>query len=203
MSQRSIEEVYKSIAPPHTRGFSGTPISEGFTGGGSELGSSLSGAAQEIAQLRASWQKQADLIAANTQALQGNTSAQSHSAAGTIGHAASSLFGGALGFLSPIVSGLTHLFGGGAAQPAALPFYTAPPPISIDGTLRSVLPAAAPAASSASSSAAQQSNYSPQITVQVSAMDSQSFLDRSGDIANAVREAMLNNHPLNSVVADL
>jgi hypothetical protein len=45
--------------------------------------------------------------------------------------------------------------------------------------------------------------YAPQITVHVSAMDSQSFMDRSGDIASAVREAMLNNHPINGVVADL
>ena len=34
-------------------------------------------------------------------------------------------------------------------------------------------------------------------------MDSQSFLDRSNDIASAVRLAMLNLHPINDVVADL
>ena len=37
----------------------------------------------------------------------------------------------------------------------------------------------------------------------VNAMDSQSFMDRSNDIANAVREAMLNMHPINGVVASL
>ena len=42
-----------------------------------------------------------------------------------------------------------------------------------------------------------------QVTVNVSAMDSQSFMDRSGDIASAVREAMLNLHPINDVVANL
>ena len=42
-----------------------------------------------------------------------------------------------------------------------------------------------------------------QITVQVQAMDSQSFMDRSGDIANAVRQAMLNMHSINDVVNDL
>ena len=52
-------------------------------------------------------------------------------------------------------------------------------------------------------SSGSQTNYSPQITVNVSAMDSQSFMDRSNDIASAVREAMLNMHPINSVVADL
>ena len=42
-----------------------------------------------------------------------------------------------------------------------------------------------------------------QITVNVSAMDARSFLDRSGDIALAVREAMLNLNSINDVVNDL
>lgn len=44
---------------------------------------------------------------------------------------------------------------------------------------------------------------SPQITVQVQAMDSQSFMDRSADIAQAVRQAMLNMHSINDVIGDL
>ena len=43
----------------------------------------------------------------------------------------------------------------------------------------------------------------PQVTVNVSAMDSQSFLDRSGDIARAVREAMLHMHPVNDLINEL
>ena len=42
-----------------------------------------------------------------------------------------------------------------------------------------------------------------QITVQVQAMDSQSFLDHSDDIAQAVRQAMLNMSSLNDVVSNL
>jgi hypothetical protein len=42
-----------------------------------------------------------------------------------------------------------------------------------------------------------------QIVVNVQAMDSRSFLDHSGDIAQAVREAMLNMHSLNDVVSEL
>jgi hypothetical protein len=34
-------------------------------------------------------------------------------------------------------------------------------------------------------------------------MDSQSFMDRSADIARAVREAMLHMHPLNEVIGEL
>jgi hypothetical protein len=42
-----------------------------------------------------------------------------------------------------------------------------------------------------------------QVVVQVQAMDSQSFMDRSQDIAQAVRQAMLNSHPVNDVILDL
>ncbi len=42
-----------------------------------------------------------------------------------------------------------------------------------------------------------------QITVQVQAMDARSFMDRSSDIAAAVRDAMLNLNPVNDVVSSL
>ena len=42
-----------------------------------------------------------------------------------------------------------------------------------------------------------------QITIQVQAMDSRSFLDHRDEIAQAVREAMLNSHSLNDVVSEL
>jgi predicted nucleotide-binding protein len=50
---------------------------------------------------------------------------------------------------------------------------------------------------------ASSSQPSPQITIQVQAMDSRSFIDHSQDIAKAVREAMLNMHSLNDVISDL
>ncbi len=43
----------------------------------------------------------------------------------------------------------------------------------------------------------------PQITVNVQAMDARSFLDRSNDIALAVRDAMLNLNAINDVVNEL
>jgi hypothetical protein len=42
-----------------------------------------------------------------------------------------------------------------------------------------------------------------QVTIQVQAMDSRSFLDHREEIAQAVRAAMLNSHSLNDVVNDL
>jgi len=214
MAQRRIEEVFQAIAPSRRRGIPNPPaIAQGVvSGAGGDLSTSLSQAASEIAQLRSVYQQQASLIAANTQAVQNNTASQGRSASGVVGNVASSVFGGALGFLSPIFSGLLHLFGGGSSQPLTLPLYTPPPPVSIGGILHSETPTPAPVAANnvTASPAAQGSNSSatavapaPQIVVNVSAMDSQSFMDRSADIANAVREAMLNNHPINSVVADL
>jgi hypothetical protein len=47
-------------------------------------------------------------------------------------------------------------------------------------------------------------NASPaQVVVNVSAMDSQSFMDRSNDLARAVREAMIHMHPLNDGIGEM
>jgi hypothetical protein len=106
--------------------------------------------------------------------------------------------------LSPILRGVFSLFGGGDDEPAPpLPKYLAPgsvrltaglmrdsaSPVAIDygqgGEAREVAPAA------------------PQVVVNVSALDTQSFLDRSGDIAEAVKRALLESHSLNDVIAEL
>jgi hypothetical protein len=202
MAKRSIEETFKTIAPSRVRGVPYPPtIGASFSAGGSDS-SSTSEATNEISQLRTAYQQQAQLIAANTQALQTNTSSQgSHSVGSTIGTVASGFLGGSLGLLSPIVSGIMSLFGGGSSTPAPLTTYTPPPPISIDGFLQ-------PQSSNATQSASQTGGASaapaaPQVTVQVSAMDSQSFMDRASDIASAVREAMLNLHPINDVISNL
>lgn len=194
MAHHSIEETFKAVKPKGQKGIPSAPtIGVGVTSNNSDLSTSLSQAGQQIAQLQSAYQQQASLITANTQAIQGNTSAQSsHSALSTVGSAASSLFGGVGGLLSPLISGIASLFGG-SSTPSALPIYTPPPPVAISANLNS----AAPNASSSQAAPAQQ------VTVNVNAMDSQSFMDHSNDIANAVREAMLNMHPINGVVASL
>jgi hypothetical protein len=60
---------------------------------------------------------------------------------------------------------------------------------------------ASPANSDGTGAASSQQGQS--ILVQVQAMDSQSFMDHSNDIAQAVRQAMLNLHSVNDVIADL
>jgi hypothetical protein len=200
MAKRSIEETFKAVKPKGRRGIPNPPtIGVGVSSDNGDLSASLSQAGQQIAQLQSAYQQQASLITANTQAIQGNTTAQSsYSALSAVGGAASSLLGGgALGLLSPLISGIASLFGG-SSTPKPLPIYTPPPPVAIAATVNSAAPNAAAAGSGPASPAS-----STQVTVNVNAMDSQSFMDHSDDIANAVREAMLNMHPINGVVASL
>ena len=113
-----------------------------------------------------------------------------------------------LGFglgLSPLISGLVSLFGGGGGSSQAAPLvpYVAPPSVNATAgisasqagafgvdTADGGLPRPQPASASSAT----------QITVQVQAMDSQSFLDHSDDIAQAVRQAMLESSTLNDVI---
>jgi hypothetical protein len=117
----------------------------------------------------------------------------------------------------PLVSALFGLFGGDdEEQPAPLVKYALP--IARDfqasvsgagfgdldydqtGLPRSFMPAARSGEAATGATAAA---TAPQIQVNVQAMDARSFLDRSNEIAAAVREAMLNLNPINDVVTDL
>jgi hypothetical protein len=211
MSKRTIEETFQAIKPKGRKGIPNPPtIAVGVTSDSGELASSLSQAGQQISQLQSAYQQQASLISANTQAVQGNTSAQgSHSAGSVAGGLASGLFGGALGLLSPLISGIASLFGG-SSGPAPLPYYTPPPAVAISGSLNSATPAPVVSGSTSSNTGTAgtaatsgQPAGTQQVTVNVNAMDSQSFMDHSADIASAVREAMLNMHPINDVVSSL
>jgi hypothetical protein len=111
----------------------------------------------------------------------------------------------------PLVTGLIGLFSDGDSTPAPLTKYAMPSKIGFEGAdtgtgtsdmdydqMGTPRPYnAAPAASSPASSPASQ------ITVNVQAMDSRSFLDHSSDIAQAVRDAMLNLSSINDVVSNL
>ncbi|MEO8596695.1 MAG: hypothetical protein ABI759_25475 [Candidatus Solibacter sp.] len=133
------------------------------------------------------------------------------SLAGTI---ASTLLKSGFG-LAPLVSGIVSLFGGGGTEaPPALVKYAMPDgiqfqaaesrsqltPLDYDqfGLARSSSPPRQNNLISPGSNSAGQ-----QITVNVQAMDARSFLDRSNDIALAVRDAMLNLNAINDVVNEL
>jgi hypothetical protein len=106
-------------------------------------------------------------------------------------------------FFSPLISALARLFSGvdqTTSEPQQLKYEWAPSQ-QIDEGLRGDAPWATSEVSySAQGTPRLQSPAtslgSPTVTIQVNAMDSQSFLDHSDHIADAVRKALLNSHPL-------
>ena len=148
---------------------------------------------------------QTQATAANTDALAQSSQAKSSSgSSGSVSDVlstASSILGGGLS-LMPLVSLFSSLFGGGQSQAAPLAPFSLPPSMNLESTTNNQdvvwgqngLPRST---GSSGSSAGQQ------ITVQVQAMDSQSFLDHSDDIAQAVKQAMLNMNSINDVVTSL
>lgn len=176
---------------------------------GSQLGSQLAVITQQLDLLRVVQQAQVDAVAENTTTLAASAASRVASSAASV--AANAISGGGVGGggllggfgLSPILGGLLRLFGfgSGGADQAATPLsrYEAPASLAIDaglsnGQLTEVSRGVGDRVRSVAA---------PQVTVQVNAMDTQSFLDRSDDIARAVRQAMLESHPINDVVADL
>lgn len=155
---------------------------------------------------------------------------QSSSVEDTLSSVASTVLKSGFG-LAPLVTELFSLFGGGdTSTPPPLVKYALPASASFEaaesgsgmtgldydqsgmarvyraGSSTGTQSGAAapvtgnPAAPSASAASAPQA---PQITVNVQAMDARSFLDRSNDIALAVRDAMLNMNAINDVVNEL
>ena len=171
----------------------------------SSLSDQLAQLTQGIGYLTPASEMQAQALLANTQALAENTTA--HSSAGvasTLGGIASTLTGSLLS-VSPILSGMISLFGGGGSSspPPLTPFYL-PPTVNFQGantTAGSQLPGVDFGQSG--QPRAMTEAATPQITVQVQAMDSRSFMDHSSDIAQAVRDAMLNMHSINDVISNL
>jgi hypothetical protein len=196
-------------ASPPSGAESITSLLAGLPTGFSGVADTLTELTRGIGVLAPATQVQADALLTNTQAIVQNTTAHSTSGvAGTITNIASSLTGGVLS-LSPILSGLMHLFeGGGSSTPPPLVNFSLPPRLSFQdantpGAGFSAVDYNQSGGPRAINSSAGASQPAPQVTIQVQAMDSRSFMDHSQDIAKAVREAMLNMHSLNDVISDL
>ena len=161
---------------------------------GKALASSLERAAAQVSQMQGS-EKQASGIG------------------GAVASGVAKVFTSGLG-LVPLVGSLLGLFGGGGSpEPPALVKYAMPERLFFQGadvgggiasadydqmgTPRAYATTQSPDAASAATGAG------PQITVNVQAMDSRSFLDHSTEIAQAVRQAMLHLNSINDVVSDL
>jgi hypothetical protein len=186
--------------------------SAGGTAGSGALTQQLTTITQQLQQLQTVNQTQMETMEANTAALSQNTGAKGtsgSSTASTIGNTLESVFG--LG-LSPLISGLVSLFGGGgSSQPTPLVPFVAPASVHANAGISSASSGAftvdtadgglpRPVPSTGSGPASPSSSSTTQITVQVQALDSQSFLDHSDDIAAAVRQAMLTSTTLNDVI---
>jgi len=141
----------------------------------------------------------------------------------TLESVASTIFGGTIGGIVPIIAGL---FGGGSSSPPPLQKYAMPSSISFEaaetgngltnldygqmgtprmygaGSNADAAPSSGGAAAPSSSTASGTSG-TPQVNINVQAMDSRSFMDYSGEIAKAVRDAMLNMSSINDVVNEL
>ena len=166
--------------------------------------------AAQLQQLQTVSQAETETILANTLAVTQNTTqlgqSSGPSTASKVGSTLESALGLGLG-LSPLITGLLGLFGGGgnSSQSQAPAAFVLPPSISVSA---GVGDPSAPAfgvdyTAGGQPRAAMTSASAPQITVQVQAMDSQSFLDHSNDIAQAVRQAMLESSVLNDVIREV
>jgi hypothetical protein len=201
-SQQTILNTFNNVLGGQASSPAVTDLVSGLLpASGQSLPEALTQATQVISS-------QTQATSANTDAVVQETSVRGRSGSGggvsDVVNTVGQFLGGGLS-LMPLVSIFTSLFGGGdTQQPAPLVPYSMPPALNLEATSNyqdvtygeKGLPRTASTPPAAPDSA-------PQITVQVQAMDSQSFLDHSSEIAQAVRQAMLNMNSINDVVTDL
>jgi len=160
----------------------------------------------QLDQLRRAATAQSEVIADNTKAL-GDVSAASKTQTTSSGESLpgkifSTVLGSGFG-LTSLVSGIIGLFKGSSSAPVdPLPSYTLPAAVRNEVGITGS-GAMAPVQYSQTGTPRPELQPASQVVVQIQAMDSRSVMDRSDDIARAVREAMLHSHSLNDVVTDL
>jgi hypothetical protein len=181
----------------------------GSSGGGGSSADSTQQLAQQLQQLESLAQAETEMAEANTQATNQNTTqvgqgGGGQSALGQAGSTLESIFGAGL---SPLLSGVMGLFGGGGGQGSVPTTFLMPPSVNVNAGINEAAPtqpfAVDYAAGGQPRPATGGSEGSAQITVQIQALDSQSFLDHSDDIAQAVRQAMLQSSVLNDVIREV
>ena len=192
-----------------TSGGGAGSVGSGLTeGSNSDLTEQLTSLTTEITSLSSVQQSQISALQDNTQAVTSNTSSKSSggsSVASTVESAASSFLGGGLSSLSPLIGGILSLFGGGGQILAPPSPFMLPAPVQSQAGLTGSAPGEVAPVSYGETGQprAQSAGGSAQVTIQVNAMDSKSFIDHSDDIANAVKQAILNSNSLNDVISAL
>ena len=215
----SRNDVVQQLVRVTSAGSSGASLnSAGGSNGPADLVSSLmqgttrdfteqiSSLTTQMSNLGSIQQTQIGVTQDNTQAVAQNTVTKSSGGASvgsTVGGIASTVLAGG-SILSPIVSGLMSLFGDSSQITAAAPFML-PAKVQYErGVVGGSPGQVAPVNYGQSGQPrAQATSPAPQVNIQVNAMDSQSFLDRSDDIATAVKAALLSSHSLSDVISDL
>lgn len=111
---------------------------------------------------------------------------------------------------SPLINGLRSLLSGGEDPLSESSYirYESPLPIHLRSGFRSATPWETGGVSYSSEGTPRviqpdPAASIPPISIQVSAIDSRSFLDHSEEIADAVRQALLNSHRLTNVLTEL
>ena len=192
---------------------------------GEEIAASLSDTVKQLSELQGSSAPQAASGSSST------SNASTTSSGGISAESiVSTVLESGLGMV-PLVVGLLGLFGGGGTPaPPTLEKYAMPDRLYFEGAdtgsdvsgadydqmgmprAYRAAPDGGSAQTSGSASPGSSGSGAPsgpsgagaaQITVNVQAMDSQSFLDHSNEIAQAVRAAMLNSNSINDVVNNL
>jgi hypothetical protein len=165
--------------------------------------------AGQLDQLRQASVSQAENLRENTSALSNARQGSGSMTAGSgVGSTVMKTVGTALG-ISPIITGLTKLFGL-FNKPEPLPQLSPlvmPRPLRVEAGLEAktqeLVPISYTAQGQVRSAEPRTAMTAPSIQIQVNALDSKSFMDHSDEIARAVKEAMLNSHSLNDVVNEL
>ncbi len=201
------------LLDPAVFGEAGTvsQVVAGSTSGGGAGSDSTQQLAQQLQQLESVAQGETETVEANTQAINQNTTQLGQGSRGESGlsQAGSSIESMLGSGLSPLISGIAGLFSGGGGESVPTTFLM-PPPVGVNAGINEAAPTrpfavdyAAGGQPRGATAGAPRSGGSTQITVQVQAMDSQSFLDHSDDIAQAVRQAMLQSSVLNDVIREV
>lgn len=176
------------------------------------LNAARGGSVEDMARLRSQMEQltfvasqQVSSLRDNTDAVSQNTNTKStgSQAAGTAKNLASTLGIGM--FLSPLITGISKLFGGGKKE-ETLPVLTPvvrPAALNFDAAISSNAPGRLTNYDYSQDGSPRPVISQPQVTIQIQALDSQSLMDRSDDLARAVRQAMLQSSGLNDVISEL